>query len=142
MKFTKEYIKECDCEVIQDRKPMLEEADFISNGNKIFYLTNYEELAGEYVRIYAKSVGNNFGSFTKADERRLIIWLPTGDQLDDEIVKIIEVGINYTSAYCKATDSYVAYIEDDETPDDYITYYSTNPLMAKIKLLKVILEYK
>ena len=120
--FTKEYIKECDCEEIKGlRKDCWIYGDYISfNRNKPrLVITEVESILEEE------------------------IFIPRSDQLDEEIIKICKIGYNYNSSYCQATKTYVSYIEPDY-PDkeltEEITVYGDNFLIAKIKLLKELLK--
>jgi hypothetical protein len=120
MNFTKEYIKECDCPEIQE---LLD--DLIEKGS--YYLernSGYVNLANHYT--------DNEGN----------IWLPTGDQLDEEIVKICEA--KFKSPWYEIRHSGLGW-------DVVIEHYKNNmpvriydgnlnPLIAKIKLLKALLK--
>jgi len=124
--FTKEYIAECDCEEIQKSKHKLQYGDWVYS----------LRLNGE-MTIWATIIPQG----RKKDNNET--WLPTGDQLDEEIIKIFKTGYNYNSSYCQATKTYVSYIEPDY-PDkeltEEITVYGDNFLIAKIKLLKELLK--
>jgi len=87
MNITKEYINECDCPEVQGLKPKLEIGDYIEDKGKVYLLTLFKELAGDYLEVYGKSLDGDKPFYKQAWERRLIIWLPTGDQLTDLIFK-------------------------------------------------------
>jgi len=123
--FTKEYIKECDCPEIQElRRKGLEYGDWF--------------WSSIHVGIYYK------------EDPELFFFLPTGDQLDEEIVKICKKK-NYTFK----SDFYLALPKSKNHKEFYeITYFKwlhsycvnnikythTNPYLAKIKLLKELLK--
>ena len=129
--FTKEYIKECDCEEIQELKLNFNLED------KYAY-----EMSGEYFHNFVDSykTANIISAF---NSRNKYIWLPTGDQLDEGIVKILKdkyqyykweyivkccwIGRSHTDWVC---------ILYDENQKDMFTENDSNPLIAKIKLLK------
>jgi hypothetical protein len=124
MNFTKEYIKECDCREIQE---LLD--DLIEKGS--YYLernSGYVNLSNHYI--------DNEGN----------IWLPTGDQLDQEIVKFVKQNKKYWRYSISfqvdnsGKDSYFAAMHslDENGPEHYEN--ESNPLIAKIKLLKALLK--
>ena len=114
--FTKEYIKECECKEIQGLIPNLKEFDFyIETDTKSKMIQNMS--ADKWSKIG-------------------MVWLPTGDQLDGEIVKI-----------CKANDWLyeIGFIRrwQVEVGNDtkfIVKGINANPLIAKIKLLKELLK--
>lgn len=116
--FTKEYIKEADCEEIQGlRQGRLYRGDwFIQEGG-------YPEVMNNDCFL---GMGN--------------IWLPTGDQLDEEIVKICKekeyfyeaIFVPTSKNYCMEVSTLGQHLVNRE--------YDTNPLIAKIKLLKQLKE--
>ena len=123
--FTKEYIELCKNEKIQGlRKVLLKYGDWYSN---------------EYDSIFLVHGG-------LSDSNK--IWLPTGDQLDEEIVKICkEKNHNIRMHYIKEGDYHSGYwdIGYYYSADFDIPLYveaNTNPLIAKIKLLIQLLEVK
>jgi len=113
--FTKEYIKECDCEEIQKLKTLT-------------YYDNWQYLGGKNK------------------------WLATGDQLDEEIVKICkrkytnikwEYMVSYGYDVCLlAVQNWVSVRENFGAGDSKYFYGKSdkNPLIAKIKLLKELLN--
>jgi hypothetical protein len=120
--FTKEYIKECDCEEIQGLRPALKYGDFTTFSN-----APYED--------------HNFNSYPYCNENnsrnKLVLWLPTGDQLDEEIVKICK-RINCTY-HTNFVGDWVIYVDNNDSVEDTPQFVNTNPLIAKIKLLKQLL---
>jgi len=124
--FTKEYIKECDCEEIQRLK-----AKRGSSIAKIALGDWYFNRATKEISLFTYGTG----------EGLYPTWLPTSDQLDDRIVDRINNGENYSSCYCKATDSFVAFVEPDELPDaSFDAFYGDSFVLAKIRLLKELLN--
>lgn len=121
--FSKEYIKECDCKEIQELRKALTYGDFTTFSN-----APYED---HNINCYPYRNESN-------SRNKLVLWLPTGDQLDEEIVKI-----------CKENDSY-SLVRDKNTcianflytNTEIIGFADTNPLIAKIKLLKQLKEMK
>jgi len=144
MNFTKEYIKECEDKRIQELKPKVE--DFVM---------------GDWFYNIAMKLNPIFiiGRKDKAWCREEIIWLPTGDQLDDEIVEICEElkysnfsydHIRFDFAYRRnplpnsidyiysAKVSWFSKSLEDWNGIDFRC--QDNPLLAKIKLLKALLK--
>jgi hypothetical protein len=129
--FTKEYIAECDCEEIQGLRPKLEHGDWYYHINEIYLIRNgYSEFFNRVVR-------------------KNTTWLPTGDQLDEEIVKICkENDYEYTCEYFNwiGKDYYDWHLviwgepDEDEARDKLIELEDSNPLIAKIRLLKHLLR--
>ena len=127
--FTPEYIKECDCKEIQNLSP-------IAAGDWIMIRGGYIPILydGEYNIDY--------------NERDTIIWLPLPHQLDDEIGKIIlkdeskddyEVKFQKTSKgtmLCEVRYKQWASRYGFNRPFEI----DANPLIAKIKLLKELLN--
>lgn len=133
--FTKEYIKECDCKEIQELRPeILDIGDwcFSPHTNKIFL---FDEA---------------FAHFFDRKGTRTIIWLPTGDQVEEEIVKIIDKNKNLDYKFTRQgmVKKYYAEITDYSIHSGKDGYYivhsenSLNPYIAKIKLLKKLLKVK
>ena len=124
--FTKEYIELCKSEKVQGLKKKYYQGDWIIPKDK-------------------KMMVNIFDGIERLD----YLWLPTGDQLDDEIVKIIEEEARQSDYELKL--SYNVEYEDAEYfteilyPDGVIRVPSQcnhNPLIAKIQLLIKLLEEK
>jgi len=128
--FTKEYIKECDCEEIQRlRKKLKWEEDW------------YDYMKDAYFH------NNEF--FNPNKVRSQCIYLPTGDQLDEEIEKICkDKKLYYGEMYFgdESSNSSFSYLADVSTPAGYtgksidIIEQNNNPYIAKIKLLKELLK--
>ena len=122
MNFTKEYIKECDCKEIQGLRKYIEHGSWLFEEDKKVHLqfTHY--------------------TFPIEETRNKYIWLPTGDQLDDEIVKYIEDEDGYYKFYYDRGAGYITEIVCSWDSEKDITAQSINPLIAKIKLLKSLLK--
>jgi hypothetical protein len=126
MMFTKEYIELCKNEKVQGLKSKLKYGDWFA-----------ENDSRGYVGIVENEVRHN--EFLYQD-RNSIYWLPTGDQLDEEIVKICrEKG---TREYCYSTKFYPnsVSVKAKINNDIYDYHEGNNPLIAKIKLLIKLLE--
>ena len=121
--FTKEYIKECDCKEIQGLRENFQEGDWVWARNiKEFLLINKD---------------------VELDNCGPCIWLPTGDDLDREIVKIVgNDDKSFYQFYYEHTyaDYYKATFNTTATGFKPINHVSTNPLIAKILLLKQLLK--
>lgn len=125
-KFTKEYIQEADCPEIQelfDRS--LERGDM--------YYRKDDGLVDSYHPL----------ALTQCD-----VFLPTGDQLDDEIDKVLNKKwgnelhwiYHFDIGNSKDYKKYEVYV--NATDDTMFYQNEDNPLIAKIKLLKKLLEDK
>lgn len=124
---TDKYIKKCDCEAIQGLRLLDQDGGFFQGD------WCYTKLgSGCLSMITAKSCWKS-----KVD-----IWLPTGDQLDDEIIKIVNKRrrreSKYEIVYYPNSVSLSVKIDNDK----YDNHKHSNPLIAKIKLLKQLLEAK
>lgn len=126
MNFTEDYIKECNCKEIQDLKHGLEYGDWYSYKNEIYLnAKGYNAFTNRYVF------------------KTKMCWLPTGDQLDKEIEKICD------KDYCEyeIKRQYLPIKlpkfrkEWDATAYKIpaIRFSNSNPLIAKIKLLKELI---
>jgi hypothetical protein len=121
MNFTKKYIKECDCEEIQGLRKSLEWGD------------RYHHRA---IKFDTPSIFLE----TENDRRKFLIWLPTGDQLDEEIDKLCKSkNWEYYVVLKKTT---VLAMASGGRGKVYYPTFNKNPLIAKIKLLKQLLEEK
>jgi len=127
MKFTPEYIELCKSSKVQGLRRFLKEGDKVSCIADLSFRDTIKE-----------EVMNN----------PAIIWLPTGDQLDQEIVKIISnhKSYDYKFVYQVMAKIYYAEITDyslHPTDSGYYIVHSfnnTNPLIAKISLLIQLLK--
>ncbi len=141
MNFSKEYIKECDCEEIQG---LVDELNF-----NYFAYRNLKYNKGVY-KVYNHYMKDVI-EFNR--NRNEIIYLPTGDQLDNEIVKICrEKELYYSMTYfgdAVKDRGELFYIFNVSTPvrtiekqkDDIdLTQQNNSPLIPKIKLLKALLK--
>jgi len=141
--FTKKYIREADCKEIQDLRKELRPFDFICDSepnNLVFYMERLVFKCLQFVSpIFLHEINEHRESYT---------WLPTGDQLDEEIVKICEKkGIVYIFRFNPFVVKNKYRVETEgETTEKILTKWSynksDNPLIAKIKLLKQLLEAK
>ena len=124
--FTKEYIKECDCKEIQ--------------GLKKFEIGDWFSIDGKIELLFANNL-----QYVPTEAK--VLWLPTGDQLDEEIVKICKkkkytyfVAYSYGSEYqCDATVSNPMVFNSDKEYS-ISCELKVNPLIAKIKLLKQLIK--
>ncbi len=117
--FTKEYIKECDCKEIQGLRPELEKGDYVRYG-------------GVTRLIDVNPRGTLYAS---KHHRKYITWLPTGDDLDDEIVGIChKLGWRYCTEWNKT--EFIVRLGEGINYE----FSESNPLIAKIKLLKELLN--
>lgn len=121
MNFTKDYIELCKCKEVQELRPDIKCGDYCVNTerNHMFLNTeDYEPGRKEY--------------------RNNLIWLPSGDNLDEEIIKICkEKKWDYYSIYDCSNKHYT------EIKQTYRVVYSkndTNPLICKLKLLLQLLN--
>ena len=72
--------------------------------------------------------------------RNSLTWLPTGDQLDEEIIKTC---FRYEQYYIKGNmNKNTLYGFYQQMPEKFIKITANNPLIAKIKLLKELLKGK
>ena len=118
MKFDKEYISEADCPEIQNLREELKHGDWTYYGGN------------EHIVVCDSPI--KFREF----------WVPTGDQLDDEIVKIMKTDDDCYTLYevLYSTEyKYSASITNEEG-ENIIAVKNANPLLAKIKLLKELLN--
>ncbi len=123
MKFTKEYIELCKNEMVQGLKHKLEKGDW--------YMGSKEPILIDR--------GYTWGNLVEYP------WLPTGDQLDDEIVNIAGYkGWYYTACYYPDDYEYeilIEYEDDDMCLNSLHRARNKNPLIAKIEILINLLEY-
>ncbi len=126
--FTKEYIKECDCKEIQKV--------FWDFGDGDWILWNVKEARKR--KYHLASIGNYNCELERFDRKKHdAIKIPLSHQLDEEIIKICkEKEYEYSSTYaiewfCRV-DKIGANID--------FNAFNSNPLIAKIKLLKQLLK--
>lgn len=133
MNFTKEYIDLCKSEKIQGLRKYtdttdyldwlkLDKGDWVYNFNPLYKDENIDTTTGDCEL--------DFSTF---------LWLPTGDQLDEEIVKICK-GKDYSYNITFSVETWFIGVGDKVSPKDYILIQSPNPLIAKINLLIKLLE--
>jgi hypothetical protein len=126
MNFTKGYIDLCKFKEIQRLRPKLEKGDWYVDMD--YYMKEKE------IMLYDYDFEVN---------REPLIWLPIGDNLDAEIVKICKENKWCYSYFCVASDTFfsISAQKSDSGRND-ITFENTNPLIAKIHLLIKLLEEK
>jgi len=134
--FTKEYIKECDCGEIQNMKNNLErDGKYMLQFNEGDWLQNRDS---KKIHVAYQMVWEN---------RQFYIWLPTGDQLDNEIVRGCRKLYKYFSYQVNFEEDGSCSVWlincrkknlDDKGIGEY--FFNSNPLIAKIKLLKALLK--
>ena len=118
--FTKSYIREADCREIQGLRSVFEAHDWYCQPScfNIPYTLSHGAMIDKEVR------GKDY------------IWLPTGDQLDEEIVKICKKKQwDYRADYNYSKNEFSIYIKQL-----WWNYREDNPLIAKIRLLKQLIK--
>lgn len=130
--FTKEYIAECDCKKIQDLRIEIKENDYISTLKDYFAILCY----------YPEPINNLRDNY---------IWIPSGDQLDEEIKNILDkklplherdyYNFQYIPYNRKFRFYFDLYYPNEETGTQiyFREFFDNNPLIAKILLLKQLL---
>ena len=123
MNFTKDYIELCKCKEMQ--------------GLRHTYDNNYMSwtklFKGDWFYDYGKEdiiLADDDYEF----ETCMIDWLPTGDQLDEEIVKICKPKQWMYQFWYENSFDYHA-LRIDARKEKCLEFVSDNPLIAKIKLL-------
>lgn len=127
--FTKEYIKECDCEEIQGLKKKIDNYDWASEKKKY--------KATRLVADWEEDL-----KFFVNDRRKEYIWLPTEDQLNEEIIKICKKK-RYEYAIFFSEEIWIASIEPIRSIMNGTKakeFQDGNPLIVKIRLLKELLN--
>jgi len=148
--FTKDYIREADCEEIQKQKAQL---DYCC---EVALKTDNEKYEEKIYRAFAKGINNKYLLCSNWDDvvsgiygRSRIVWLPTGDQLTEEILKRCYVyNLNlecFSEHYCKKPNCQKWGISIEA--DNHVVNHEFNRevwnkdiLIAKIKLLKELLK--
>jgi len=121
--FNKEYIKECDCKEIQGLRKRLVMGDYYMDTSS----------------IQPKEI--NLSRDVELDNRSPYSWLPTGDQLDEEIVKICKKKFyeyEFFMQWDNCKISYFVCVKEDGNLQQ--NSRNDNPLIAKILLLKELLK--
>uniref|UniRef100_A0A6H1ZDD4 Uncharacterized protein n=1 Tax=viral metagenome TaxID=1070528 RepID=A0A6H1ZDD4_9ZZZZ len=131
MNFTKDYIELCKSDKIQKLKYWKDTDGVIDwlllKTGDWLYLPLREE-------IWCIDEIKNFGIAN--------VWLPTGDQLDEIIVKICKEGNHYTTGTSSSNKWFVEVSSKYHKGENQIIFYDINPLIAKLKLLLQLLEVK
>ena len=133
--FTKEYIKECDCYNIQILKPVIENYEWVAEKKN--------KKVSKAIRVVA-SFDEDLDYFVNGKNRANYIWLPTGDNLDEEIVKTMKINydgkelLDYQAGFEFDEDKYFVAIVGEFSKFQKIE--NPNPLIAKIKLLKQLIK--
>lgn len=135
--FNKEYIKECEDKKIQGLRKKLQFGDIIlwrlpENDRKVLEVIGF--VTGKKNIYFPLKEG---GADFEGEKDDKMLWLPNGEQLDDEIEKQIGCGIYNFDSY---GDEYGERIYKAETRTHYSGKDNTNRLIAKIKLLKELLK--
>lgn len=139
MKFSKAYIKECDCELVQGLKNKLEYGDWVTSD-----LAELENALNDKFLVL-RSEGKEWGE-VEGFYREDYIWLPTGDQLDREIVKVFRKITSKKQDYfytyaVSFIDGEVSQWEISYQDRDYKSGFLEDDIkLAKIQLLKHLLE--
>lgn len=123
MNFTKEYIDLCKNDKLQGLKEFLSEGDYCIDINKEHWV---EELITDV-------------EWRRTESR---IWLPTGDQLDEAIVKICKKHKWFykVTFYASMTTCEIFPCEQEYEIAIHSQDSFNNPLIAKLKLLLSLLE--
>ena len=136
--FTEPYIREADCEAIQG-----------------FRKTGYDFRFGDWHLIRGvigePCVATARDLIHMEDNREKYIWLPTGDQLDEEIAKICKKKELWRYEFAIENhfnwDCSVTFLRREKAPlgmgaviDKTFTASNSNPLIAKICLLKQLIK--
>ena len=119
--FTKEYIKECDCEEIRGLRKKLQKGDWyaFADTKNIYGI----HLADKDIKRFGESQ----------------IWLLLSHQLDEEIVKICkEKDYTYHVNYISRENEWCIYVDGEEPYMPQVI--SDNPLIAKIIILKELIK--
>jgi hypothetical protein len=124
MNFTKEYIELCKDKKIQKLRSKLYEGDW-------YFDEKVTRVDIDRVFLF---------SYSMQIKDKYIIWLPTGDQLDEEIEKIFESRKNYgVYNFISFGDEYGKRLYVGEALGIRLKG-EHNPLIAKIKLLLELLK--
>lgn len=156
--FAPGYISLCKNEKVQGLRPKLEHGDWVeASGERDIKCVMLIHL----VTQGTKKDGNAYDAddgicLGQGGYRNIFTWLPTGDQLDDEIVKICKERKSMSIVYQIHTTislheelpdgfyirHYATINEEKEYLKSYDLYYTNdfNPLIAKISLLIKLLE--
>ena len=126
--FTKEYIELCKCKEVQELRPKLKHGDWYFL-KAIISGVEDEPRDGEAL-LYG---------FTYLRDRENIIWLPTGDQLDEEIIKIC-TGKEWDYYFIYDWNPEKYYSEIKQNYRVVYSYNDTNPLIARLKLLLQLMQ--
>ena len=119
--FTKEYIKECDCEEIQRLR------------NQFWEYGDYASINGNEPYLVITITGQNP---TNGRE----IFVPRSDQLDEEIIKMCKMNeVDHDIYFDYFKEKWGAMILN-EFGVFVFEERNANPLIAKIKLLKELIK--
>ncbi len=125
--FTLEYIKECDCKEIQELHDKIKIGDWISFNTRVS-ICSIEVVTPHNSQFLRENT----------------VWLPSGDQLDGEIVRICnkpegmyEYLVFYSGGDCNTVAEKMRPLAEGL---NFIEFSNLNPLIAKIKLLKELLN--
>ncbi len=131
MNFTKEYIKECDCKEIQGLR---EDGVYKGRPQKKFLIGDARYFVDADLILYQNI--EDLYSYP------MNIWLPTGDQLDDEIKQLCMKNpmLRYEASWIGTC--WETYILENDFPKPKVKFFEGNPdrNLAKILLLKALLR--
>ena len=144
MNFDKDYIELCKCKEVQELRPEMQPLDYgfdnWSVGGEV-WLVKSNFYNGSYLFNFNKIINE----ITR--EKKHIVWLPTGDQLDEEIIKVCKerngyyqfdfTDNPYANEYYK---NYVALVDTTKPRQNIEIKDKDNPLICKIKLLAQLLK--
>ena len=128
--FTKEYIELCNDKRIQELRLSKKLSDYYK----------LQLNSGDWV--YSIGYNAELSAFNQNMNHKLYIWLPTGDQLDEEIIKICKkYEANYYITYNGLNDSLIveSLLNQCGIIEFDIVERNDNPLIAKLKLLLQLL---
>ena len=129
MNFTKQYIELCKNDKVQELRKEIQADDWI-----------YADFSKTYHFVYMADIPNS--------QRDKVYWLPTGDQLDEEITKILaemskngedlsyDIGVSFMDGNISAWQVTVSNRDYEHTEME------VDLNLAKLKLLVALLENK
>ena len=127
MNFTKDYIELCKDKRIQELRSELKNFDYC-----IVIETKNIGLYKDFKMIACLPTDKGFHSIN----REMFLFLPNGDQLDEEIIKICKENMwGYETIFEYQTYYLKVFEIDDRANDITNNVCNDNPLIAKIKLL-------
>lgn len=142
--FSKEYVEEADCEEMQEYRKVL---DYCCD---VAIKTDNHEYKKNIYKAFSRGINNVYlfsGGWDGKDvylyKRSMVVWLPTGDQLEEEIEKICdEKRYEYAAFYSGIWVATIEPIRNIMNGVNSKEFKNLNPLIAKIRLLKQLLKQK